>query len=96
MLIPLGCDDKAVANMKKELGKCGVIVTGRGSTKKDKQRISISLSPAAKGVMEQTYFNPTWGISHHVCTHRSSLVEQDADANFYSWRVQQKLTNEVL
>jgi hypothetical protein len=62
----LGCNDKTMAIVKRDLSKSGFIVTGRGSSKKNKQRIGLSQREGARGLMEAKYFEPTIGISHHV------------------------------
>ena len=66
MLTSSGFDDKVVADVKKELSQCGLIVAGRGASR---QRISLIRSPAAEGMMRQKFFQPTYGIAHHVRSH---------------------------
>jgi hypothetical protein len=65
-LTPLGCSDKTVAMVKKELNKSGLLNTNLGPNRKDKIRLVFSSSPTAREVMERKFFNPISGIAHYA------------------------------
>jgi hypothetical protein len=65
-LTPLGCSEKTVAMVKKELNKTGLLNTNLGTNRKKKTCLVFSSSPTAREVMERKFFNPISGIAHHV------------------------------
>ncbi|KAF1945345.1 hypothetical protein EJ02DRAFT_509577 [Clathrospora elynae] len=64
----LGCSDQDAHDVWIELQKLRLIATC-GTSKKSKQRIALNLSDDARGLMEQKFFDPAFGIAGYLENH---------------------------
>lgn len=66
MLTRTVCTDREAERIIKRLRTLGLLAPSLGSTKKAKDQIALNKKDTAKAKMTRAFFNPTFGIEHHV------------------------------
>ncbi|KAF1845444.1 DNA-binding protein [Cucurbitaria berberidis CBS 394.84] len=64
----LGCTDRETERLLKKFRALGLLASSLGGSKKRVQPIALNQSESAKALMQQMYFDPSFGIAHHLET----------------------------